>query len=204
MLDCCYVGENKGLLGTLDCSLKVLDVSQGIELASKDRAHTEAIRKVCAIDENVVVSGSWDRVLKAWDLRTMKNVASVNVGSKVFCMDTSGTKVVVGGSDKRVSIFEFNTGGSAFRKLQELEPAKYQLRTIACMADGTGWAQGSVEGRVSIETFAKDEKKKFTFKCHREPKQGLENIYPVRNCFLVICVKFNVACLQCVDRCTRS
>jgi mRNA export factor len=44
-----------------------------------------------------------------------------------------------------------------------------QTRSIACFADGTGYALGSVEGRVAIQHIDDSKSNQnFSFKCHRK------------------------------------
>jgi mRNA export factor len=48
-------------------------------------------------------------------------------------------------------------------------PLKHQSRCIACFPDKTGFALGSIEGRVAIQYVEdKDASKNFAFKCHRQ------------------------------------
>jgi cell cycle arrest protein BUB3 len=59
---------------------------------------------------------------------------------------------------------------------------KHMTRIIACIPDGSGYAIGSIEGRVAVDYFDPNEKvqaSKFSFKCHREKVDQTEMIYPV-------------------------
>ena len=59
---------------------------------------------------------------------------------------------------------------------------KYQTRSIACFNDGSGYALGSVEGRVAMEYFntgPEAQANKYAFKCHRRPMDGKEMAFPV-------------------------
>ncbi|KAJ2991670.1 hypothetical protein HDV02_003644 [Globomyces sp. JEL0801] len=55
---------------------------------------------------------------------------------------------------------------------------KWQTRVVSCFPDATGYALGSIEGRVSIEYVEdKDQGRKFSFRCHRVDK----NVFPVND-----------------------
>ena len=55
-------------------------------------------------------------------------------------------------------------------------PLKYQSRCISCFTDNTGFAVGSIEGRVGIHYLQKVAgKDSFAFKCHRQDS----NVYAV-------------------------
>lgn len=59
---------------------------------------------------------------------------------------------------------------------------KYQTRCIRCYPNGTGYALGSIEGRVAMEYFDNSEQvqaKKYAFKCHRRSEAGRDVVFPV-------------------------
>ena len=61
---------------------------------------------------------------------------------------------------------------------------KYPTRVIRGFPDGSGWATGSIEGRVAVdfvEQSAASATARFAFKCHRQRAQGGgdERVYPV-------------------------
>ncbi|CAD7964029.1 unnamed protein product [Amoebophrya sp. A25] len=186
LTDCAWMDSTRLCATSLDARITIIDTRTNQAVAQADRAHESTIRRVVKLDSTTIITGGWDKKVKMWDTRTMKNVATGNVNAKVFCMDVthadrSSPKLVVGGSDKHIHIFDY---GNGITKLEERESAlKYQLRSIACMPDGQGFVQGSVEGRASWDYFAEDmQKGKFAFKCHREPgANGMEQIHPVHD-----------------------
>lgn len=59
---------------------------------------------------------------------------------------------------------------------------KMLTRSVACMADGKGWASGSIEGRIAVEYFDPDpesQKAKYAFRAHRATVDGVEQVYPI-------------------------
>lgn len=180
VLDVDFLDEKNLLCVGLSPKLRLLDVETASEIACIEKCHESTIRKVCAVDRNIFITGSWDRKVKMWDVRSMKNIATNAVGAKVFCMDVDKeNRCVVGGSDKKIHVFDYKNN---LARLQEREsPLKYQIRSISCMPNGLGFVHGSVEGRASWEYFEQDRGKKFAFKCHREKQKEKEHIYPVHD-----------------------
>lgn len=54
--------------------------------------------------------------------------------------------------------------------------------SVACMADGKGWASASVEGRIAVEYFdpsPEAQAKKYAFRAHRQAIEGVDHAYPI-------------------------
>lgn len=59
---------------------------------------------------------------------------------------------------------------------------KFQIRSVACMPNDSGYASSSIEGRIAVEWFDPSEKsqsRKYAFKCHRQTIEGEDLVYPV-------------------------
>lgn len=116
-------------------------------------------------------------------------------------MDATDTLCVVGTADRLVHLFDLDTNPLKPERSYE-SPLKWQTRVISCYppgamtGDARGFAIGSIEGRVGVQTLgdrvAPDDKKSFSFKCHRvdmpDPKlpgvSGSQNVYAVNDiCF---------------------
>ena len=41
-----------------------------------DRCHEGCVRKVKKVDDNILLSGGWDKKVKMWDMRSGRNVAT--------------------------------------------------------------------------------------------------------------------------------
>jgi len=135
--------------------------------------HNAPIKSVFWVEEmQVLVTGSWDKTIKFWDLRSSSSVHNINV-ERVYSMDAKFPLFVVATAERPIHIYDL-------RKLNEPKtipsPLKYQTRVVSCFPDKTGFAVGSIEGRVAIQYVEdKDSNKNFAFKCHREGNE----IYPV-------------------------
>ena len=143
--------------------------------------HDAPIKCARAIQEmgNVVVTGSWDRTLKYWDCRQPQPVCQVQLPERCYALDVRHPLLVVATADKQVIAYNLTAPQQEYKRFQS--PLKHQSRCIAAFPDKTGFALGSIEGRVAIHHVEqRDTGKNFAFKCHRsDPKVVPQKIFPV-------------------------
>ena len=86
---------------------------------------------------------------------------------RVYDLDVRGNLMVVGTASRHMIIY--NVGGpQPVEHLRKESPLKYQTKCVSCFPDETGFAVGSLEGRVGIQYVQKvGNKDHFAFKCHR-------------------------------------
>ncbi|CAN0218409.1 unnamed protein product, partial [Phaeothamnion confervicola] len=125
----------------------------------------------------LLFSGGWDARVNCWDPRAPVPLRhTLAVPNKVFAMALSDSRVVIGTSGRQIVIYDVrNLSEPEQRRESSL---KYQTRCIRCFPDGSGYAVGSIEGRVAVDFFDLDptiQAQKYAFKCHR---QG-DTVYPV-------------------------
>eukprot|EP00397_Hematodinium_sp_SG-2012_P038138 GEMP01041449.1.p1 GENE.GEMP01041449.1~~GEMP01041449.1.p1 ORF type:complete len:321 (+),score=53.41 GEMP01041449.1:48-1010(+) len=178
ILDCAFFGPTKAITGDLEGKLSFYDLERQAETVNAPVAHESPIRCIEVLQrQNKIYTGGWDRTVKVWDANLNKPVGSVKVGAKVFCMDACNHKVMVGCSDKTISVFDVRKFDAP---VLAREPLKYQLRSLKCFTDSSGFVCGSVEGRVAWEYLDPAlSSKKFAFKCHRQNINGSQIIHPV-------------------------
>jgi len=130
--------------------------------------HAAPIKTISYVDDiQCLCTGSWDKTIKYWDGRQQNPAASVALPERVYCMDVRFPLAVVGTADRHIVIFDLRKPQQAYKTFTS--PLKYQSRCIACFPDKTGFALGSIEGRVAIHHVEdKDSGKNFAFKCHRD------------------------------------
>jgi len=137
--------------------------------------HASPVKSVCFVESyNLVLSGSWDKTIKYWDCRSPNPAHSLQMPERVYSMDVKSALCVIATADRHVVIIDLRNPTKEFKSITS--PLKYQTRTISCFPDSTGFAIGSIEGRVGIHYV--DEKlaqKNFAFKCHREGN----DVFPV-------------------------
>ena len=120
-----------------------------------------------------VLTSSFDKTIKAWDMRQQNPVATVQMPDKAYCVDVMYPMVVAGLANRSLVVYSLENGIQAFKTIEA--PLKYQLKCISIFTDKeklnnlpVGFALGSVEGRVAIQYVnPANPKDNFTFKCHR-------------------------------------
>jgi len=87
-------------------------------------------------------------------------------------MDCVYPLLVVGTAERHIQLFNLSNPTTAHRTLAS--PLKWQTRVVSCFPTATGFAVGSIEGRVAIQHVEeKDAGQNFSFKCHRkDPPTG--------------------------------
>ncbi|EME26257.1 hypothetical protein Gasu_61000 isoform 2 [Galdieria sulphuraria] len=116
-----------------------------------------------------VVTGSWDKTLKYWDPRASTNtpLGTVTLPERVYAMDVLGPVLVVATANRRTLVYDIRNPTTPYRDKES--PMRYQSRCVAIFTDMTGFALGSIEGRVGIEYIQEaDQKLSFAYKCHRD------------------------------------
>ncbi|TIA20789.1 WD40 repeat-like protein [Aureobasidium pullulans] len=166
--------------------VSMLDLGSGSTTPQVVAAHDAPIKCVESITVNnspMIVTGSWDKTIKYWDLRQQTPAASVQCKERVYAMDTRDQLLVVATADRWVEIFNLNQPSQPYKQIQS--PLKWQTRTISCFADATGFAIGSIEGRCAIQYVEeKDASSNFSFKCHRQNAPNTRdqsNVYSVNS-----------------------
>ncbi|KAI1434305.1 Poly(A)+ RNA export protein [Xylaria sp. CBS 124048] len=170
---------NKLASGGADKQAKVCDLQtlQTVQVA----AHDNAVKSVRFFElpnssGPMLVTGSWDKTIKYWDLRSPNPVGTVNCQDRVYTMDVRNSLLVVGTADRYINVINLQDPLKFYKSLQS--PLKWQTRVVSCFTDASGFAVGSIEGRCAIQYVEdKDSSLNFSFKCHREAAQG--NITPV-------------------------
>jgi mRNA export factor len=116
---------------------------------------------------NMIVSGGWDRKLKFWDARQQNPVGVLDMPERVYAMDCRDELLVVATANRH--IIAYDVSGQPREHSRKESPLKYQSRCISVFPDRTGFAVGSIEGRVAIHYLQKvPGKESFAFKCHRQ------------------------------------
>ena len=98
---------------------------------------------------------------------------------RVYDLDVRGGLMVAAVGNRQIVIYNVS-GPQPTQHSKKESPLKYQTRCISCFPDQTGFALGSIEGRVGIQYVQKPQgKDHFAFKCHRD--QQTNNVYSVNS-----------------------
>lgn len=177
VLCCCWHSDGtKVFTGSCDKTAKLWDLqsNQVIAVAQHD-APIKTVNWIQAPNYSVVVTGSWDKKLKYWDTRQPNPVLTHDLPERCYCADVDYPLSIVCTANRGIVIYNLENTPTEFKKIDS--PLKYQHRCVTIFRDKqnqpTGFALGSIEGRVAIQYINPPDPSKdnFTFKCHRSTVQ---------------------------------
>lgn len=164
----------KVMSGGCDNALRAFDVQsqQAVQIGQHDGpVSCLASVQVNNGTQNLIVSGSWDKTLKYWDIRQSQPVSTLQLPERAYSMSTAKQLLVVGTAERNLAIVDLNNPGTIFRSLQS--NLKCQTRVVSCYPQGDGYAIGSIEGRCSIQYIDPNAaSRQFSFKCHRQKAES--------------------------------
>ncbi|KZF25703.1 WD40 repeat-like protein [Xylona heveae TC161] len=189
VLSCCWSKDGGKVVGAgADKAARLLDLASGSTSPQQVAAHEQPIRTVRFIEapgsgSPMLVTGSWDKTVKYWDLRQSNPVATLQCQERVYTMDVKDRLLVIGTADRYINVVNLNDPTKFYKTMQS--PLKWQTRVVSCFNDATGFAVGSIEGRCAIQYVEdKDSNSNFSFKCHRQTPAGqtsTTNVYSVNS-----------------------
>lgn len=167
-----YVSDVEGGIYSYDLQ------SQGV---SRIGAHSAGCKELVYYSKmNLMISGGWDNLIHFWDLRSPNPAFSLTMSNKIFAMSLTNELFVVGMDKLKVCYFNMANIRGNFNKEAEFDShLKYQTKSLATFADGSGYSIGSIEGRVACKNVLLDRKPNinnqnimstdgdFAFRCHR-------------------------------------
>ena len=171
-----------------DKTIKIMDVTTG-NILPLNNAHDQPIRCLKWITtlgasssvSSILASAGWNRQLKYWDLRSPGPIATVPLPERAYCMDVSFdvnpipgsfTSVgqgllAIGCAERHIVLINLANPTSIFKSTPS--PLKWQTRSIACYPGCSGYAVGSIDGRIGLQWIdPKNEHLNFNFKSHRD------------------------------------
>ncbi|XP_070600669.1 mRNA export factor RAE1 isoform X2 [Erythrolamprus reginae] len=173
VLDVCWSDDgSKVFTGSCDKTAKMWDLNsnQAIQIAQHE-APVKTVHWIKAPNYSCVMTGSWDKTLKFWDTRTPTPMMTLQLPERCYCADVIYPMAVVATAERGLIVYQLENQPSEFRRIDS--PLKHQHRCVAIFKDKankpTGFALGSIEGRVAIHYISPPNpaKDNFTFKCHR-------------------------------------
>jgi len=140
--------------GGADKAARMIDLGSGQNVGTQVAAHDQPIRAVRFFEnpqggQEMLVTGSWDKTIKYWDLRQSQPVATVQCQERVYTLDVQGKLLVVGTADRYINVISLNVPDKFYKTIQS--PLKWQTRVVSCFPDASGFAVGSIEGRCAIQ-----------------------------------------------------
>lgn len=110
---------------------------------------------------------------------------TINLPERCYCADVDYPMAIVGTAGRRLIVYSLDNMPQEFKQVES--PLKFQHRCVAVFRDKkktpTGYALGSIEGRVAIQYVNPvNPKDNFTFKCHRvNANNNIQDIYAVND-----------------------
>ncbi|KAJ8669870.1 hypothetical protein QAD02_001129 [Eretmocerus hayati] len=189
VLDVCWHDDGtKVFMASADKMAKCWDLAsnQTMQVAAHD-APIKTCHWVKGVNYSCLMTGSWDKTLKFWDTRSPNPMLTISLPERCYCADVDFPMAVVGTAGRHLIVYQLDGTPKEFKQVES--PLKYQHRCVAIFKDKkkapTGFALGSVEGRVAIQYVnpANPTKDNFTFKCHRSNNttNGYQDIYAVND-----------------------
>ena len=178
VLDCCFSNDGSTVFSVGgDKAVRMWQLGGAAppnNVAQQIGIHDAPVKSVAFLPSQMVVSGGWDRKLKFWDTRSPTPAGTLDMPERVYDLDVRGNLMVVATAGRH--IITYDVSGQPREHSRKESPLKYQSRCISCFPDCTGFAVGSIEGRVGIQYVQKlPSKDHFAFKCHRQDS----NVYSV-------------------------
>ncbi len=140
--------------------------------------HDAPVKTVCA-SSAFVVTGSWDKTLKFWDLRQSAPARTFHLPDKCYCADALGSVLIVAGAGRFINAYDSATGTL---QGQIACPLPFQLRCIRLFSDTNnsprGFALGSTGSRAAVQYFGEPA---CTIKCNRTFVSNTVHLSPVND-----------------------
>ena len=100
--------DSKLVTASDDGSLKVIDIPSEKQISTLE-GHKEAVSSVSAHqnDEKVILSCSFDKTIKAWDLREKTCLTTTVTGSPLWAVRSTGSHVLSGGENGILGLYSW-------------------------------------------------------------------------------------------------
>ncbi|MCJ1484838.1 Poly(A)+ RNA export protein rae1 [Schaereria dolodes] len=183
VLSCDWSRNGQQIVGaSTDHTARLLDLAVNGAPAQQVAAHDGPIRVVRFFEAPqsnapMIVTGSWDKTVRYWDLRQATAVATLSCQERVYSMDVKDKLLVIGTADRYINIVNLNNPTTFHKTLES--PLKHQTRVVSCFTGG--FAVGGIEGRCAFQYVeGKDASSNFSFKCHRSaPTSNKTSVHAV-------------------------
>jgi len=166
LLSASFVGNNGQVaVGCLNGEMALFDIAIGDGSMRKYAGHKAGVRCLNECKEwNLVLTGSWDGTVKAWDPRAKQATGVWKQPNKVFAMDALREVVLVGHAGRTLTCLDVRKPGYFLKERNS--GLQFQTRCLKLFDDGNAFALGCIGGRVIVD-YLNESKPAFKFKCHR-------------------------------------
>ena len=181
--------------GCVDGSINYIDFQKNI--LYKIGQHKSGCKEVLYNENcNILMTGGWDGLLKIWDLREQNPVSSYQFNNKIYSISYSNNLLVVGLSEQVMSYFNLQKMQKSIFEPELIFSSGQNIQTkkIVVFNDASGYVQALVQRRISIKYLNLNSNPKvnadtneifsdkdFSFRCHSELKNGINNFYHIND-----------------------
>lgn len=154
-----------------DKIIKMMDMATGVvtPLGAAHEAPIKCLKWMSTNNGNTqaLVSGSWDKTIRYWDLRSPAPIGVLTLPERCYAMDTKNDLLVAATAERNVCVVNLTNPMTIWKNM--VSPLKWQTRSIQCYHDASGFAIGSIEGRCGLHWLdEKEQSKDFAYRCHRD------------------------------------
>jgi len=97
--------DSKLLTASDDGSIKVIDISSE-KVVSTFEGHKQAVSCLSPqIDSKVIFSSSFDKTVKAWDMRLKSCIGTAITSNPLWCVKSIGKHLLVGGENGVLNLY---------------------------------------------------------------------------------------------------
>lgn len=147
---CCTWNEDGSKVFTGACDKKSILWDLGAEAPTQVATHDMPINFVhWHAERQLLVTGSWDRTLRYWDIRQSKPTVTIRLPEQLCAADARGHITVVATTGRKIIVYDMNNPLRPFRAMD----SRFKLPTqcVRVFPDQKGFAMGSIGGRVVIQ-----------------------------------------------------
>lgn len=177
VLGCAFTADNSTLFSA-GCDNKIKAYNLQAQRDQVIGQHDMPISAIHWIEElKMVVTAGWDRTVRFWNGTSPTPVLTLQLPERCYSMDVKYPLLVCACAEKHIVVYNLQTIQHNTNPFKTIQSAlRLQSRVVCCFPDKSGFAIGSIEGRVSV-AYLDDSKKDdtFAFKCHRTN----DEIFPV-------------------------
>ena len=136
-----------------DQTARIVDVASNGAPAHQVGGHDAPISSVRFFENStmqpLIVTGSWDKTVRYWDLRQHRPLATIDLKDKVYSMDTQKKRLIVATAGLRFSSINLDNPTN-IEECPQISNLKGETRVVRCFPDARGFVAGSTGGKAAV------------------------------------------------------
>ncbi|OAX38671.1 hypothetical protein K503DRAFT_800278 [Rhizopogon vinicolor AM-OR11-026] len=175
VLSCLFGDSTHAYSGCLDTGVCELDLST--EKVTSLGQHSTAVSALSYAREIRSSLAHWTNPFVSGILAYQRQKYRITLPEQVYHMDIVNNTLVVSMASRLIPIYNVRRMSEPAQTRES--SLKFTMKSLACMADGQGYAIGSVEGRIGVEYFdpsPEAQEKKYAFKYHEQNIEDVDHV----------------------------